>query len=133
MENVGVRELQCRPMEFMQFGTHEPYFTLQKLISELLGLTPSEVSEGLELVEQVSFPKEIISIARKRVGRVAMTPRDKHSNNFVLTVRQDGEGHQAGSHEVQRGTHEDREDRAVLPWHEDHPPGPRGPSSASSS
>ena len=67
-DQFNVRELQPRPMEYAQFATHEPYFTVQKLISQLLGLTSSEAQEGEELVEQVSLPKEIITIARSRVG-----------------------------------------------------------------
>ena len=57
MANLEARDLQPRPMEYSQFGMHEPYHTIQKLISQLLGLTPSEVQEGVELVEQVSLPQ----------------------------------------------------------------------------
>ena len=68
MTNVGDRPLQPKPMEFMQFAMHEPYFSLQQLTSELLGLTPDEVQQGEELVEQVSLPREILNIAKDRVG-----------------------------------------------------------------
>ena len=68
MGNVGVRPLQPKPMELMQFGMHEPYFSIKHLIAELLGLTPDEVQQGEGLVEQVSIPKEIIRIVKDRLG-----------------------------------------------------------------
>ena len=68
MSSIGVRALQPKPMEFMQFAMHEPYFSIKHLIAELLGLTPDEVQQGEGLVEQVSIPKEIIRIVKDRLG-----------------------------------------------------------------
>ena len=68
MSSVGVRALQPKPMEFQQFAMHEPYFSIKHLTTELLGLTPDEVQQGEELVEQVSLPREILKIVKDRVG-----------------------------------------------------------------
>ena len=54
---LPARDMQPRPMEYQQYGKHEPWYTIMKLIGQLQDLTPGEVAEGVNLVEQVSLPR----------------------------------------------------------------------------